>query len=143
MKHMRPNGLVPELYVKDINKTRQFYVGVLGFEVLYERLEDKFIYTQRGDTQMMFEELGESRAWITADLVYPHGRGINFQIEVESVDQLYKSVEAEGIKPFLPLEDRWYRKDDVYIGNRQFMVQDPDGYLLRFFQDLGSRTLPV
>src|SRR5262245_869803 len=133
---MRPIGLVPELYVKDINRTRGFYVELLGFEVLYERPEDKFIYTQRGNAQMMFEELGVSREWIAGDLVYPYGRGINFQVEVESADELYKRVEAERIKPFLPLEDRWYRKDDVYIGNRQFIIQDPDGYLLRFFQDL-------
>src|SRR5215472_13549135 len=123
---MRPIGLVPELYVKDVNQTRQFYVGVLGFEVLFERPEDKFIYTQRGNARMMFEELGASREWITGDLLYPYGRGINFQIEVESVDELYKRVEAERITAFLPLEDEWYRKNDVHVGNRQFIVQDPD-----------------
>src|SRR5262245_12483695 len=115
---MRLIGLIPELYVKDINQTRRFDVGVLGFEVLYERPEEKFIYAQHGNAQMMFEELGESRAWITGDVVYPYGRGINFQIEVESVDELYKSVAVERIKPFLPLEDKWYRKDAVYVGNR-------------------------
>jgi catechol 2,3-dioxygenase-like lactoylglutathione lyase family enzyme len=137
---MQPIGLVPELYVRDINQTRAFYVELLGFEVLHERPEDKFIYTQRGNARMMFEELGASREWITGDLEYPYGRGINFQIEVGSVDELFESVLAEGVRPFLPLEDKWYRKDDIYIGNRQFMIQDPDGYLLRFFQDLRSRT---
>jgi hypothetical protein len=39
----------------------------------------------------------------------------------------------------LDLEDRWYDRDSLSFGNRQFVVQDPDGYLLRFFQDLGSR----
>jgi catechol 2,3-dioxygenase-like lactoylglutathione lyase family enzyme len=77
---MRRIGLVPKLYVKDIRRTRAFYVGLLGFEVLYERPEDKFIYMQRGNAQMMFEELGESRAWITGELLYPHRRGINFRI---------------------------------------------------------------
>jgi hypothetical protein len=42
---------------------------------------------------------------------------------------------------FVPLEERWYRRDDVLLGNRQFLVQDPDGYLLRFFEDLGERPL--
>jgi len=27
------------------------------------------------------------------------------------------------------------------VGNRQFVVPDPDGYLLRFFQDLGERPI--
>jgi hypothetical protein len=30
--------------------------------------------------------------------------------------------------------------DDVYVGQKQFLVQDPDGYLLRFGQELGTRS---
>ena len=37
------------------------------------------------------------------------------------------------------MEDRWYRADEVELGNKQFWVQDPGGYLFRFFQDLGDR----
>ena len=37
------------------------------------------------------------------------------------------------------MEERWYRVGAEARGNRQFWVQDPDGYLLRFFQDLGLR----
>jgi catechol 2,3-dioxygenase-like lactoylglutathione lyase family enzyme len=136
---MRPIGLVPELYVENITRTRHFYVDLLGFKVLYERPEDNFIYMERGNTQMMFEELGVSRNWITGELKYPWGRGINFQIEVEGVGALYAQVQAAGVKPFLSLEEKWYRKNDTEVGNKQFIVQDPDGYLLRFFEDLGSR----
>jgi hypothetical protein len=32
-----------------------------------------------------------------------------------------------------------YRVGDKETGNKQFLVQDPDGYLLRFFEDLGLR----
>jgi hypothetical protein len=38
------------------------------------------------------------------------------------------------------LEERWYRRGDTRLGNHQFVVADPDGYLLRFFQDLGERA---
>ncbi len=40
---------------------------------------------------------------------------------------------------FLPLEEKWYRRDEVALGVRQFIVQDPDGYLLRLSQDIGTR----
>jgi hypothetical protein len=43
---------------------------------------------------------------------------------------------------FRPVEDVWYRSDDTYSGNRQFLIQDPEGYLLRFFEDLGSKVVP-
>jgi hypothetical protein len=39
----------------------------------------------------------------------------------------------------IPIEERWYRRDQMETGNRQFVVADPDGYLLRFFSDLGRR----
>jgi hypothetical protein len=40
------------------------------------------------------------------------------------------------------VEDAWYRANDRYLGNRQFLVQDPDGYLRRFFEDLGESHAP-
>lgn len=39
------------------------------------------------------------------------------------------------------MEERWYRVNEQETGNRQFVVADPDGYLLRFFEDLGLRPL--
>lgn len=44
---------------------------------------------------------------------------------------------------YLEVEDKWYRKDDYEVGNRQFVVADPDGYLLRFFQPLGGKVRKV
>jgi hypothetical protein len=38
------------------------------------------------------------------------------------------------------IEEKWYRANDVELGNRQFIILDPDGYMLRFFQDLGERN---
>ena len=32
---------------------------------------------------------------------------------------------------FVEPEEKWYRAGDIEIGVRQFLVQDPDGYLLR------------
>ena len=45
----------------------------------------------------------------------------------------------------IELEERWYRQVTIERGNRQFVVADPDGYLLRFYQNLGVRygNLPV
>lgn len=37
------------------------------------------------------------------------------------------------------MEDRWYTTAHGLGGNRQVVVADPDGYQLRFFEDLGGR----
>jgi len=55
------------------------------------------------------------------------------------VAALYASIKASGWSVFLELEDRWYQQNELEFGNRQFLIQDPDGYLLRLFEDLGSR----
>lgn len=140
---MKKIELVPELYCTNLAKTLDFYTRILGFTVLFERKEEHFAYLQKGSAQIMFEELGAGRQWITGELQPPFGRGINFQIETDAVEELYKVVLTNGYVPMLSLEDKWYQQQDKCVGNRQFAVQDPDGYLLRFYQSLGTRDLRV
>lgn len=138
---MRPAKLVPELCCSDIQRSLTFYTDVLDFSVLYARQEERFAYLDRDGAQLMIEQ-PTARAFVAGALAYPYGRGINFQIEVSDVEALYGRVQEAGAPVFLPLEDTWYRRDQTLLGNRQFIVQDPDGYLLRFFEDLGSKPAP-
>ena len=133
---MHKIDLIPELYCSNLSKTLDFYTQILGFTVLFERVEERFCCLQKVNAQLMFEELGAGRQWITGELQKPFGRGINFQIETDAIDDLYEKVIKIEYALFLPLENKWYRQNDKYVGNRQFIVQDPDGYLLRFFQRL-------
>ncbi len=130
--------LVPELCSSDIARSLSFYTEVLGFSVVYARPEDRFAYLDRDGAQVMIEQPA-GRAFVAGELAHPYGRGINLQIEVDDVESLYKLVQARGETIYLPLEDAWYRRDRTELANRQFIVQDPDGYLLRFFEDLGVR----
>ncbi|UPT86418.1 hypothetical protein HAP41_0000040220 [Bradyrhizobium barranii subsp. apii] len=77
--------------------------------------------------------------WQTGALERPLGRGINFQIFVGSVAPLLDALEKAQWPLFRECHDAWYRIAGEERGNRQFLVQDPDGYLLRFAQDLGKR----
>jgi catechol 2,3-dioxygenase-like lactoylglutathione lyase family enzyme len=134
--------LTPELDVYNLDRSLAFYVAVLGFRVLFSRPEDRFAYLDLDGVHLMLEELGGSgRYFGTAPMAHPYGRGVNFQIEVADVDALYARVRAGGFEVPIPLEDRWYRQDATENGNRQFVVADPDGYLLRFFTDLGQRPV--
>ncbi len=132
--------LVPELYCSSFQRSLAFYVDVLGFTVRYARPEERFAYLDREGAELMIEQPIEPwRTWSTGDLLPPFGRGINLQIEVGDVAALRAAVLQARYPLFLELEDRWYRCDEIFTGNRQFLLQDPDGYLLRFFQDLGTR----
>jgi catechol 2,3-dioxygenase-like lactoylglutathione lyase family enzyme len=135
------NALVPELSITDFAKSLDFYVRILGFSVVYQREEEGFAYLSLGQAQLMIDQIGKGRTWKTGELEYPLGRGVNFQIQIERIDPLLERLQQNNIELFLPVEERWYRKSDVEVGNRQFLVKDPDGYLLRFTEDLGVRSL--
>lgn len=133
--------LVPELLVSNHAASLDFYVRMIGFEVRYDRPAEKFAYLDLGGAELMIEQ--ETDFWRTAPREKPYGRGINLQIEVDDLDGIVARLSAAGIPLFRPVEEAWYRTGDHYSGNRQFLVQDPDGYLLRIFQDLGESAAPA
>ncbi|MGB3553475.1 MAG: VOC family protein [Jannaschia sp.] len=116
---------------------------MLGFDVKFGRPEDGFYYVEMGHAQLMPEAVPDDpkRAWITDDLEVPFGRGMNLQIEVAAVHPIYERVLVEDIVPYRPLRTAWYPKGDHENEQDEFLVQDPDGYLLRFMQHVGTRPI--
>ncbi|MEL6665998.1 MAG: VOC family protein [Pseudomonadota bacterium] len=125
--------LTPELYVSNLETSLDFYCGLLEFTVDYDRREERFAYLKRGGVSLMLEEpIG--RTWLAAPLEPPFGRGMNLQIMVEDVRALYAACESAGASIFLPLETKAYQRRDDTVSQTQFVVQDPDGYLIRLAQ---------
>ncbi|MFC6013243.1 bleomycin resistance protein [Nocardia lasii] len=131
--------LIPELICSDLRASLEFY-RLLGFGIRYERPEERFAYLERDGADLMLEQpTDHDRLYPRAPLEHPYGRGINLTIDVDDVTAVHTAVTAVGVTLYLPLEDRWYRRSADAVGVRQFAVQDPDGYLLRISQDLGTR----
>lgn len=128
---MEFNSMIPELTVTDINQTKDFYINKLGFTIEYEREEDRFIFLSYNGSQFMFEQM-HSTGWNIGEIVYPFGRGINFSISTSNVYELYQKVLACNINPYRQLQEATYKCGDQEIIEVQFLIQDPDGYLLRF-----------
>lgn len=134
--------LVPELLVTDLQASLRFWCGVCGFAIAYARPEDGFAYLHRGSAQVMLEEVTRTgRHWITAELEPPLGRGMNLQIEVDALEPPLAALRDTGWPLYLGPEEKWYRAAHSEVGVRQFLVQDPDGYLLRFQQPIGMRPV--
>lgn len=132
--------ITPELKVTDFKESLDFYTRLAGFDILYERPEEEFAMLSIHGAHFMIESLTEkSRTLRVGVLEKPFGRGMHFQIEVPDVQGLYDRFKNAGHSIFTDMEDKWYRVNDTEAGNRQFWVQDPDGYLLRFFENLGER----
>ncbi|KQP57180.1 VOC family protein [Agreia sp. Leaf283] len=136
-----PNpALVPELLVTDLGRSLAFWRDLCGFGVAYDRPEERFAYLTLGSAHLMLEEIGDGRHWVTGPLEAPFGRGINFQISVPDAESLSQSMQDAGVEFYLSLETTWYRVGDEEAGVQQFLVTDPDGYLVRFQSSLGRRA---
>ena len=131
------NKNIPELSVTNLEKSLFFY-KTIGFKIEYERPENKFAFISLGEIQFMLQELADHDKWDVGDLKYPFGNGINFQLEVSNVDKIYSNLKENGFKLTFEIEENWYRQNNRLLGNKEFLVQDPDGYLLRFSEDLGE-----
>lgn len=133
------NPLVPELTVADLEKSLQFYMTA-GLSVRFRRDAPPFASLELGRAQLMLEQ-EHAGGWNVEPLQRPLGRGINFQIEVPDVEQVLAALHSHGVQAFRGIQDSWYTVSVLQQkGQREFLVQDPDGYLLRFAQPLGSRS---
>ncbi len=126
---MKFNSLIPELSVTNIEKSKEFYLN-LGFKIMYERKEDKFCFLYLEDNQIMIEEINNN--WNVGEMKYPFGNGINISMSVSDIDSFYESIISKKIVLFRKIKTSKYRVDDIIYEDKEFLLQDPDGYLLRF-----------
>jgi len=122
--------MIPELSVFDIEQTKRYY-NDLGFKIEYERPEEKFVFMSFQDSQFMFEQIHDN-GWNIGELIYPLGRGINFSIAVDDIEGLYKLVKTLNLEIYRELNRSIYQVNGTEETQTEFLIQDPNGYLLRF-----------
>ncbi|WP_443136630.1 bleomycin resistance protein [Methylobacterium sp. Leaf399] len=126
--------LVPELDVRDLAGSLAFWCDGLGFRVAYARPEDGFAFLEREGAQVMLCRANGN--WGTAALEPPLGRGINLQVTVAAIAPLLTRLDTLCWPLFRAPHEARYRVGSGEVTLRQFLVQDPDGYLLRFAQTI-------
>jgi catechol 2,3-dioxygenase-like lactoylglutathione lyase family enzyme len=137
------NKLIPELSVSNFQESLYFYTAILGFKIEYQREETNFAFLSFQGSQIMISSGNEAQdsAWYTGALNYPRGRGIHFQFEVERIAPLLERLRENGYPIKGNPEEFWFRKDDALLGLKGFLVMDPDGYLLMFNEDIGTKPI--
>lgn len=134
--------MVPELIVDDLAASTAFY-ALIGFRLDYERPAERFVYLTLGNgIDLMIEQIDENdRLHPSVALERPYGRGMNLSIDVEDVDAVHRDLVAAGHQVRHAPQDRWYARSDDEVGERELTVADPDGYVLRPTQNIGTRPL--
>ena len=135
---MNFNAIIPELRTSDFSKSLKFYAEILGFKIEYKRKEPQFAFLSLEGTQIMIEQ--NNPEWNTGKLEYPYGRGINLQITVKSIKKILDSLKKCNYPIYIMPFEREYKVKSKLVGLKQFLVKDPDGYLLRFVENLGQNN---
>jgi uncharacterized glyoxalase superfamily protein PhnB len=113
------------LYTKSLNATEEFYKK-LGVTIT-EKNERKLVFTI-GDLELHFNTDEPVKEYELIFNENPRGAGTVFCLEVDNVDEYYsklKSMKAEMLSEVIKAP--W--------GTREFMVNDPNGYHIVFWQE--------
>ena len=134
-------SLMAELMVQDYPRSFKFWTGPIGFIPAFTRPAQKLACLTHPDGAqiMIYERDGD---WETGQMEPPFGRGAVIQVYVKDATAMANVITAANIPFYVPLRDKWRDWGDRLGGQREFLVQDPDGYLIMVAQRIGERPLP-
>jgi catechol 2,3-dioxygenase-like lactoylglutathione lyase family enzyme len=130
--------IVTELHVADLEASLAFWMDIIGFEIAYEREEEKFLYLEHPEGQqiMLCQRHGRFE---TGPMQYPLGQGAMFQIYLRDIGAILTNLAAQNWPIYLGPREVWRQTEDRESGQQEVFVQDPDGYLLMLAQSIGER----
>lgn len=123
-------SIAPYFIVDDVVATANYYRDKLGFH--YERFWGEppaFCMVTRAGIVIMLSQLERTGVMRPNHLAMPEGDAWDAYIWVEDADALHAEFKAKGVQIARDLCDQPY-------GNRDFDVEDCNGYRLCFGHDL-------
>jgi catechol 2,3-dioxygenase-like lactoylglutathione lyase family enzyme len=123
----RFTSVTPNLLVRDVRKSTEFYRDVLGF-TMGETVPDKepfvFVWMKRDDVSVFLNDIKAAEHDYPAAASMPPGGTAAMFFIVSDVDAYHAQV-APKANVILPLKTQFY-------GMREFAVTDPDGHIITF-----------
>ena len=131
---------VTELHVAELGVSLAFWKDIIGFEIAFEREEEKFVYLEHPEGQqiMLCQRHGRFEM---GPMQPPLGQGAMFQIYLTNISPVLANLAAKNWPIYLGPRQVWRRTGDRESGQEEVFVQDPDGYLLMLAQKIGERLL--
>ena len=113
-------------YVKDLARTAEFYEAI-GFRPGKQEPDRATFYVNWFFVTFIAQDQ-EDDAELRKEAELPSkGAGQFLYIKVDDIEDFYKGVLSKGMKPDGEPQAR-------SSGNREFVLRDPDGYKLAFFE---------
>ena len=132
--------MISELHVNDLQASLSFWRDILGFQIAFQRPEERFVFLEHAEGQqiMLCQRHGRFE---TGPLEAPLGQGAMFQIYLTGIAPILDRLSARNWPPYLGPREIWRRVGDEEHGQREVFVQDPDGYLLMLAEPIGQRVV--
>ena len=124
------------LNVHDVRRSVKFYTS-LGFDVRWENEGDdgelNYAGVGIGDAVIALGRIPKDRSGMPKDYAdwvsTPLGAGVMITVELQEVEEIHKLAKKAKAPIDSPLSERLY--------GTAFMVDDPDGYVVRFLRPKG------
>ena len=121
---MKITGLI--LWVQENNLSAKFYKK-LGFDVV--RADDDHTVVSLKGFEVTLVSMRDEDKFSKDSMSSNKGRGMHIYVHVDDVDVKHQELVTKGIKPAT-------RPKDWEWGSREFIIKDPDGYKLCFWQQI-------
>lgn len=126
MKIVSISGFV--CHVQDLAKTAEFYEK-LGFRPGKQAAGRMTCYVNWFSVDFVQASSEDKSEFAEEAHAESKGAGLFINISVDNVDEFYEGITAKGFTPSSePRDWPW--------GRREFVLRDPDGYKLVFFQKI-------
>lgn len=124
---MELKSLTPNLMVKDVNKTLDFYTNVLGFELLQtvpEKGTFDWGFVKSGNVKLMVQKETSIKSEYKELDGYENGGAQTLYIQVEGLQKWYETIKDKTnvIKPM----------HKTFYGANEFAIMDINGFILTF-----------
>ena len=124
---MQLQSLTPNLMVKDVNKTLDYYTNVLGFELI-QTVPEKGIFdwgfVKLGNVKLMIQKETSIKSEYKELENYKTGGALTLYIQVEELQKWHETIKDKTnvIKPM----------QKTFYGANEFAIMDINGFILAF-----------
>lgn len=123
---MKFQKLTPNLVVRDVAASMEFYHSVLGFEPAI-KVPDQPPYVfgsvTSGNVEIFFNDQKAVAEDYPALGAKPIGGSLTLFLEVEGIEEILAAVKKSSAKITMPLKEQFY-------GMREFAFEDPEGWVV-------------
>jgi len=129
---MKLQKLTPNLVVRDVAASMEFYCRVLGFQrgqTVPEQAPYAFGIVTHGAVEIFFNDQKTVAADHPTLGKRPAGGALTLYIEVQGIEELFQKMEQHGVKITMPMKEQFY-------GMKEFGMEDPEGWEITFAEKM-------